>query len=106
MIAASSIQGMGAQNFERKTRHLGEVRSLTVFEPNSTRRRIASPPVKPVGIVTVAVVFEISIAVACSTRFTNWLLRQKTGSFANAHTFPDSSLTLLKLGESFRRGAR
>ena len=94
---------MGPQNFERKTRHLGGVRSLTAFEPNSARRRRASPVVKPVGIVAVAAVFETSIAVACSTQFTKWLLRQ---SLADAHICPDGSLTLLKPGESFRRGAQ
>jgi hypothetical protein len=67
---------MGPQNFERKTRHLGGVRSLTVFGPNSARLRRASALVKPVGIVAVTAVFETSIAVACSTQFTNWLLRQ------------------------------
>jgi hypothetical protein len=96
---------MGAQNFERKTRHLGGVRSLTVFGPNSARRRRASALVKPIGIVAVAAVFETSIAVACSTPFTNWLLRQNT-CLADAHTWPDGSLTLLKPGESFRRGVQ
>jgi hypothetical protein len=90
---------MGPQNFERKTRHLDGVRSLTVFEPNSARRRRASPLVKPIGIVAVAAVFETSIAVACSTQFTNWLLHQNTcRSLTNAHSCPNSSLTLLKDG--------
>jgi hypothetical protein len=98
---------MGPQNFERKTRHLDGVRSLTVFEPNSARRRRASPPVKPIGIVAVAAALETSIAVACSTQFTNWLLRQNTRrSLADAHIWSDGSLTLLKRGESFRRGAQ
>jgi hypothetical protein len=98
---------MGPQNFERKTRPLDRARSLTVFEPNSARRRITSARVKPIGIVAVAAVFETSIAAACSTPFTNWLLRQNTcRSLADAHTWPDGSLTLLKPGESFRRGAR
>jgi hypothetical protein len=98
---------MGPQNFEKKTRHLDGVRSLTVFEPNSARRWRASPPVKPIGIVAVAAVLETSIAVACSTAFTNWLLRQNTcRSLADAHIRPDGSLTLLKHGESFKRGTQ
>ena len=98
---------MGPQNFEKKPRHLDGVRSLTVFEPNSARRRRASALVKPIGIVAVAAAFETSIAVACATQFTNWLLHQNTyRSLADAHIWPDSSLTLLKPGESFRRGAQ
>jgi hypothetical protein len=96
---------MGAQNFERKTRQLGGVHSLTVFGPNSPRRRRASALVKPVGIVAVAAALETSIAAACSTPFTNWLLCQNTW-LADAHIRPESSLTLLKPGESFRRGAQ
>ena len=69
---------MGAQNFERKTRNLDGVRSLTAFGPNSPIRRRASALVKPGGIVAVTAVFETSIVVACSMPFTNWLLRQNT----------------------------
>jgi hypothetical protein len=98
---------MGPQNFERKNLHLDGVRSLTVFEPNSARRRRASAPVKPIGTVAVAAALETSIAVACSTQFTNWLLRQNTcRSLADAHIWPDGSLTSLKPDESFRRSAR
>ena len=67
---------MGAQNFERKTRHLGGVLSLTVFGPNLLRRWRASALVKPIEIVAVAAVFETSIVVPCTMPLTNRLLRQ------------------------------
>jgi hypothetical protein len=48
-IAASSIQGMGAQNLARKIRGRDGACSLTVLGPNSARRRRASAAVNPRG---------------------------------------------------------